>query len=182
MTARNLVIKFNEIPASGLQVAYSNQSGELNTVLFDLMGDYPVYKFEADIQSHEQSVQLKGKVQGELRHVCSRCADEFSTTFNKKFTTTYQQGDSLEGLPESIDVTEGTFELEFVQAPELDLGSAIHEQVALEVPFQPICKDACLGLCFQCGTNLNETSCQCKPASIKHQSPFEKLKVLKENN
>ncbi|MCC6276664.1 MAG: DUF177 domain-containing protein [Oligoflexia bacterium] len=180
MAAHNLIYKFHEIPSAGLSVSYSQSSGELNKVLFDLLGDFPVYQAQLDIQGTEKSVQVKGSVAGELRQICSRCAEEFCIPFQKKFTTAYQLGNDLSELNGAIDATEGTFEVEFVEQPEVNLGDALHEQIALEIPFQPVCKETCKGLCMQCGKNLNETTCQCRSIEgFKHESPFEKLKALK---
>jgi uncharacterized protein len=37
----------------------------------------------------------------------------------------------------------------------------ILEQIELAVPMKVVCKDDCKGLCFQCGTDLNEGTCSC---------------------
>ena len=33
----------------------------------------------------------------------------------------------------------------------------------LSMPFQVLCRDDCAGLCVQCGANLNEGPCDCRP-------------------
>lgn len=43
----------------------------------------------------------------------------------------------------------------------IDLEPLIREQFVLAVPFAPLCKDDCLGLCPQCGVDRNVTACAC---------------------
>ena len=47
---------------------------------------------------------------------------------------------------------------------ELDLGELMREQFVLALPMKPLCREACKGLCPQCGTNLNKATCDCAPA------------------
>lgn len=56
------------------------------------------------------------------------------------------------------------YDLSLVSAPEyVDLTDDIREAIILAFPSYPICDPACKGLCPQCGANLNETTCECKP-------------------
>ena len=43
----------------------------------------------------------------------------------------------------------------------VDLSPLVRELTILELPFHPICKPDCLGLCQECGINLNEEECGC---------------------
>ena len=42
---------------------------------------------------------------------------------------------------------------------EIDLTEFIQEEAHLDVPFNPICKENCLGLCQICGIDLNLGDC-----------------------
>ncbi|HUQ97997.1 MAG TPA: DUF177 domain-containing protein [Gemmatimonadaceae bacterium] len=63
-------------------------------------------------------------------------------------------------------------------ARNLDLRSAIRETWLLTAPAFVQCKDDCKGLCATCGTNLNDSTCDCTPtktdsrwdALLKHQT------------
>lgn len=44
----------------------------------------------------------------------------------------------------------------------VDLEPLVREQFILAVPFAPLCKDDCLGLCPQCGIDKNVESCACE--------------------
>ena len=43
----------------------------------------------------------------------------------------------------------------------IDLTPLIRELTILELPIHPLCKPDCLGLCQECGVNLNEKECGC---------------------
>jgi uncharacterized protein len=47
----------------------------------------------------------------------------------------------------------------------LDLSDAVGQYYALGVPLQPVCREACAGLCLTCGANLNETHCRCESSA-----------------
>ena len=48
----------------------------------------------------------------------------------------------------------------------LDLTEVVREYAALNMPMKPVCRDDCKGMCLQCGTDLNESACQCDDASL----------------
>lgn len=180
---KGLQLKFNEVPSAGLDMVFTHTTGELNGLLLDVMGDFPVYEAEIKVEPLEQMVQVKGQVKGELHLTCSRCAEEYNLGFNKNFVTAYYKSEqSLKNFGMHSDDLTGSFDLEFLEGEIIDVGEALHEQIALEVPYQPLCTESCKGLCTMCGVNLNNSTCSCKPVEFKTEvksSPFEKLKALK---
>jgi uncharacterized protein len=76
--------------------------------------------------------------------------------------------------PEPSIETEEEDEVYFYQGDHLDLAPMVREQVILAAPMQPLCRADCLGLCPQCGQNLNERRCACPPAQTP--SPFRVLR------
>jgi uncharacterized protein len=61
--------------------------------------------------------------------------------------------------------TLGSQDLDVVYLPEeeLDEEALVKDQFVLQRPMQLLCKEGCLGLCFQCGKNWNKGKCQCHP-------------------
>ena len=45
----------------------------------------------------------------------------------------------------------------------VDLGPWVRELVLTDLPFYPLCDEACKGLCPECGENRNTGSCSCPP-------------------
>jgi len=67
-------------------------------------------------------------------------------------------------------------DITYVSEDFLELGDVLTEQLQLQVPFQPLCKETCQGICTQCGTDLNAGRCAC--SKIVKQTPFAVLKNL----
>ena len=64
-----------------------------------------------------------------------------------------------------------------VGAGELDLKESIREEVILSQTLLALCMPNCRGLCPQCGTNLNQQSCQC---TVEEADPrWDVLRALK---
>ena len=67
----------------------------------------------------------------------------------------------------------------YVDEAVLDVGSWAHDAIVLELPERLLCKPDCLGLCEECGTNLNEVD---PPGSHTHERApdprFAKLRDL----
>jgi uncharacterized protein len=47
-----------------------------------------------------------------------------------------------------------------------DLTALATEQIYLALPLKPLCSEACLGLCPQCGQNRNRAACDCQREAI----------------
>lgn len=61
----------------------------------------------------------------------------------------------------------------------IELDDIVADLVAVAMPIAPICREECKGLCPQCGTNLNERSCDCVPEA---DSRWEKLLGFQPNS
>jgi len=48
----------------------------------------------------------------------------------------------------------------------LDLAPLLRQEIILETPITVLCKPDCLGLCPECGHNLNEGACQCQVEAV----------------
>ena len=65
-------------------------------------------------------------------------------------------------------------DVEYYEEETIDLDPIILEQIVLQIPMRVVCRETCRGLCPQCGTNLNISSCTCSGRMID-----ERLSVLK---
>lgn len=92
---------------------------------------------------------------------CSRCVTDIEQVVRMEIEEEY--------LPE-IDVNTGT-RLNFPdvmadnffidQTHMLDMSEAIRQYFGLNMPFSPLCREDCKGLCLTCGADLNDTDCSC---------------------
>lgn len=92
---------------------------------------------------------------------CSRCVMDMEQVVRMKIEEEY--------LPE-VDVNTGARlnipdELSdnfYIDATHmLDMSEAIRQYFGLNMPFSPVCRDDCKGLCLTCGADLNDTKCSC---------------------
>ncbi|HXW38245.1 MAG TPA: YceD family protein, partial [Acidimicrobiales bacterium] len=61
-------------------------------------------------------------------------------------------------------------------ADELDLEPLVRDAVLLELPLAPLCSGTCLGLCPRCGTNWNESPCDCRPLADPRWAALDQLR------
>ena len=48
---------------------------------------------------------------------------------------------------------------------QLDLAELAGADILLELPTSMVCDEGCKGLCPECGANLNEGDCGCRPSA-----------------
>ena len=59
----------------------------------------------------------------------------------------------------------------------LELDEAVRTALLLEMPSRILCKEDCLGLCDQCGADLNINACSCQK-DLTRRNPFSALASL----
>jgi uncharacterized protein len=64
-------------------------------------------------------------------------------------------------FPENLRLSSEEMEVTFLEGDEIDLDEIIRENIYLSIPVQPLCSEACRGLCPFCGKDLNEGDCTC---------------------
>ena len=115
------------------------------------------------LESVHEGVLATGEVRGLATAECSRCLDELKieleVDFQELFAYSSTSDDEL-----------------VVDGEHIDLEQIVIDSVVLNLPFQPVCSEDCLGLCPECGKKLNEDP------GHEHQAPidsrFEALKDL----
>lgn len=81
-----------------------------------------------------------------------------------------KENDDLISEGKDLDIT-------YLSHDSIDLADVLKEQLQLQIPFQPLCKESCKGICSQCGTDLNQGRCAC--AKIEKRRPFSVLRDFK---
>ncbi len=107
-----------------------------------------------------RGVDVEARLEAEVRLGCSRCAEPFEIPIQADFFLTLVPDATEFGAGET-KVEPGDASLFYVQEGKADLVSIAAEQIYLNLPLKPVCKDDCKGLCPQCGANRNWTSCSC---------------------
>ena len=94
-------------------------------------------------------------VKGELRTIvscqCSRCLEKYAV-----FVDIVDFYEYFEDFDEHIDLTD-----------------SIRETILLALPGKGLCDEKCSGICFFCGTNLNNSSCNCSENEVEEDAEDE---------
>ncbi|MDQ3702262.1 MAG: DUF177 domain-containing protein [Chloroflexota bacterium] len=146
--------------------------------LTDLLEDArPVAPLVGDLRLMRtpRSVFVRGNLTTQVAIDCSRCLTEVRTPVELPLEAEY--------FPE-IDISSGRA----LAAPdddlaftidgnhELDLTEIVRQDLLLALPMHTLCSDECLGLCPDCGTNLNQEECTCVPeAADERLTPLRAL-------
>lgn len=112
---------------------------------------------------------LHGDARTDATLVCDRCLTDFNSQIETSLAALVVMDQSSEFEDEEIIEVDPS-------SPYIDISKFVQDSLMLALPFKIICQEDCQGLCAQCGTNLNEGSCDCEDTSIDPR--WNKLKEL----
>jgi len=128
------------------------------------------------VRTSGRGVQVEGWFHTVLGLECCRCLEVFSFPLTSEIDVTlFPETDIVQ--EEEIELVSEDLKASFFSGDEVDLSGLIREQIILNIPFKPLCREDCRGLCPQCGANLNEGDCGCRRDT--GFSVFEMLRDLK---
>ena len=146
---------------------------------FDLYDFTEPLTWQVDITNTGEALLVTGTVEGEARTSCARCLNSFSLQLLGEIEGYYC-------FPESIEENGELDDDDYDILPDdhvIDLEDPIRAALLLDVPLVPLCKEDCKGICPDCGTDLNETSCDCADRRAREEAeknaaanPFASLK------
>jgi uncharacterized protein len=104
---------------------------------------------------HDKVAEVTGQLSIDVEQPCSRCLNPVKQKLVIPFHETFARA-----ADESETVNEDE-EIHFVTEDKIELLPYVIENVMLALPYIPLCEEACLGLCPECGINLNLHACDC---------------------
>jgi uncharacterized protein len=134
-------------------------------------------------------VFASGPLEGSVTVACSRCLDPVRLPIAEALRVTFLPehelaGDEDEGADPDADDGEDSAEAAAedldvfpFDGEVVDLEPVLREQFVLAVPFAPLCRADCKGLCPQCGVDLNSATCNCSPPIDPRLAPLKGLKL-----
>lgn len=133
-------------------------------------------KFAGEMEHTAPYFRLTGEVSAEVKLMCSRCLAEFTLPLVVPVAEVYTN--KQEALPDVDEDSEdfGFDEIGFFEGDDVEIAPALLKALFLELPMRPLCREDCLGICPQCGTDLNKGECSCRADNIDFR--LEKLKTL----
>jgi uncharacterized protein len=156
-----LSIAFDDIPEGGIELKEKLDREWLGALVGPQFfpADEPL-SAEFYLVRAGPSVVTKGKLAGQMRFVCSRCAEEASWEVTLAFTHVFVKGQQAGAVPEGFD-DPASLEFTFFDGGKVELETLAREELVLSLPRVPLCSEACKGICQSCGKNLNEGPCSC---------------------
>lgn len=108
-------------------------------------------------------VNVEGNLEIDMELACSRCLESTKSHSSIPFAEQFKSA-TAETAEEAAEEAES--DIIEIDGDRLDLQLYVEEYLLLFMPFAPLCKAECKGLCAQCGTNLNEEQCTCNNERI----------------
>ncbi len=131
---------------------------------------------EMTVSQEFDHVRVSGVVRANVVLDCSRCLVSFHEQLKSTFTIFYRKASVNDMIEEDeIELDEQDLVSASYSGDEIDFTHEIQEQVAMEIPLKPLCREGCKGLCQVCGTDLNQNLCSCQ-----HEHTNSKFSALKD--
>jgi uncharacterized metal-binding protein YceD (DUF177 family) len=145
---------------------------------------------------------VTGQIKTSIKLLCSRCASLYALHCSHCFSSLFCQDPTLAGIDlkqtkqihghsrhahEEEDKSLGALQdvdITHITTDCIDLAEILKEQLHLQIPFQPLCKENCKGICLNCGTDFNLGKCACAQLTQQkapvQKNPFSVLGDLKQ--
>jgi uncharacterized protein len=121
---------------------------------------------ELDLYAEGPHAFASGTFKGHVVIACSRCVSEVQLEIDERLRVTFLPPAEMpkddDESEEGAEVTEGDLDVFAFDGETIDLEPLFREQFVLAVPFAPVCREDCKGLCPQCGIDLNSGTCSCE--------------------
>jgi DUF177 domain-containing protein len=106
---------------------------------------------------------VSGPLSATVTYRCARCLRSFTENLLLEVTELFAR-DALDDDDE-YPLVDGT----------IDLEPMVRDAVLLSMPFSPLCRRDCLGLCERCGGDRNLGECECPPQTDPRWAELESL-------
>ncbi len=182
----------SEIPDEGLRLSCEVSAEELALEPEDArVGS--LLSLALEIDKIGRGFHVAGVLAGTFFRQCVRCLKDFEDEVVLPFAVRYRRRGAAPRrashaagatplqeapvLPDWLDPDAPDDVYQFV-GDRIEFADMLREQVILATPMQPLCTEACLGLCQVCGQDRNERRCGCPEQ--RGDNPFMTLRELRD--
>lgn len=154
-----------ENPGAARTVHVEERVPGLRTELADVPEDEPIAA-DLTLESVVEGIYVRGSVEGRFAMRCARCLRAFDRAFDVEMTELVAR----EPGPDD----------DYALTPDLTLDPEpiVRDALVLEMPFSPLCRPDCLGLCETCGGDRNLGEC---PGHARTDPRWDALDALLED-
>lgn len=156
-------IPLRDIPAEGLHRAYelTGPFAEQALAGTEVDAGQSTVSAAVDLYRTGHEVVARGKVNGQLVALCSRCASPAQLKLDSSMQIVFLPRGSEVPDVEDDEVAAEQPDVVHYDDETIDLAETLREELLLALPLAPLCREDCKGLCPRCGTDLNEGPCDC---------------------
>ncbi|KAJ6720758.1 LARGE RIBOSOMAL RNA SUBUNIT ACCUMULATION PROTEIN YCED-like protein 1 CHLOROPLASTIC [Salix viminalis] len=158
--------------------------------------DYPLgtpVQISIDVTKKKKRLRLDGIIKTVITLACYRCGEPVAEGIFSNFSlllceepieepeiidmgTVFGNDKLKSSICEEEDDDEASIDwddrLHFPpEDKEIDISKSLRDMVHVEITLDVICDPACKGMCLECGTNLNKSSCNCSTEKEKDRGP-----------
>jgi uncharacterized protein len=153
-----------EDPGASRLVKLETTFDDMGTELARVPPESPV-RIEVLLESVVEGIQASGPLSGRIAYRCARCLKDFSDDFRFEVNELFAPDPAEES--DQYPIAEG----------RIDLEPMVRDTVVLAMPFSPLCRRDCLGLCERCGGDRNLGECSCRPATDPRWAALDGLQL-----
>lgn len=115
-----------------------------------LIGAKPGSELDLELrfEAVHEGILVSGSVLVDLTGECSRCLEAFEEDLEVNVQELFFYEEPEQGLDEEED------QQRWVEHDSIDLEPVLRDAVVTALPFQPVCREDCEGLCSECGIRL----------------------------
>jgi uncharacterized metal-binding protein YceD (DUF177 family) len=90
---------------------------------------------------------------------CGRCLKHFEAPIHADFALQFEP--AKDQRPDDLDEDTADMSVATYAGESLAVGEQLRQELELLVPYAPVCREDCKGLCRRCGQDLNDGECGC---------------------
>ena len=133
----------------------------------DIYLDSPV-DIRLKVRNGGDRLIFDGDVSFTLKMLCGRCLVEFTKeerfSFDDQMLFMRRAAAAVAGQNDSDDEEDRGFAV--LEGDTVDATAMVYDALLAYLPMKPLCTEDCLGLCPECGADLNYESCSCTSDEI----------------
>jgi len=168
-------IPFSEISSTENRYTLNDLSVPSNCEEFEVQG---AVEFSCSLQKKKDNrVVLQGTIQVALQLRCDRCASTYPYNVQSDIQLIFEVQPQDHWQLKDMDIVVADLDIIELAQPVIDLEEIAWQQLYMALPVKQICTEYCKGICPECGTNLNDTTCSCE--GVGKRNPFAVLAKLK---
>jgi len=161
-------ILISEIPDEGLDLDIDETiESDAVKLLSPVRGNLSIRKVDSELI-------IQGDITAKAELECGRCLNAYSVEIEVPVNVIYHPFEEMK-TEGKYEVKEDELDMGFYAGDEFDLQGLLKEQIVLNIPMKPLCKETCKGICLKCGADLNVKKCNCDLKTVDSR-----LEILKE--